>query len=190
MNTTTATAPQPTKVITGRVRFSYVHVFEAAAVSEGDEKKFSANLIISKDDKEGLAKIQKAIDAAVEIAKGKNKGKLPAKFKMPLRDGDEEKPEDEAYENSYFLNATSKTKPGVVDKDTNPILDQDEFYSGCYGRASINFYYFDVKGNKGIAAGLNNVQKLKDGEPLGGRQSAEADFAEPLDGVEDDDDLM
>jgi hypothetical protein len=104
-----------------------------------------------------------------------------------LRDGDTERPEDEAYANSYFLNANCNTKPGLVDKNCNAILDQDELYSGCYGRASITFYAFNKNGNKGIACGLNNLQKLSDGESLGGRQTAESDFGEvPIPAEEDD----
>lgn len=175
----------PTKVITGKVRFSYLHVFEPWSIEEGQEKKYTVSLIIKKDDKATLGKINKAINAAKELAKAKYGGKLPAKFKLPLNDGDIDRPEDEAYAGCYFVNANCKTKPGVVDRDCNPILDQDEIYSGCYGRASITFYPFEVSGNKGIACGLNNIQKLKDGEPLGGRVAAEVDFA---DGYEDDED--
>ncbi len=170
------------KVITGLVRFSYAKVFKAESVGESDEPKFSVSLIIPKSDKTTLNKIRAAIEAAKEAGKtSKFGGKIPTNLKLPLRDGDEERPDDEAYANSYFVNASCLTKPGVVDKDLNPILDQDEFYSGCYGRASITFYPFNANGNKGIAAGLNNVQKLKDGESLGGRQSAEADFSDDFD---------
>mgnify|MGYP000762837256 CR=1 FL=1 len=182
-----ANESQPTKVITGKVRFSYLHVFEPWAMEDGQEKKYTASLLIRKDDKATLDKINKAIEAAKNLAKAKNGGKLPAKFKLPLSDGDIDKPEDDAYAGCYYVNANCKTKPGVVDKDCNPILDQDEIYSGCYGRASITFYPFEVSGNKGIACGLNNVQKLKDGEPLGGRVAAEVDFADSFEDDEDDD---
>ena len=98
-------------------------------------------------------------------------------IKTPLRDGDVERPDDEAYANAYFLNANSATKPGIVDANRNDILDSSEVYSGVYGRASINFYAFNSNGNKGIACGLNNLQKIRDVEPLGGRMSAADDFA-------------
>lgn len=179
---------QATKVVTGKVRFSYLHVFEPWAMEDGQEKKYTAALLIRKDDKVTLGKINSAIEAAKVLAKAKNGGKLPPKFKLPLSDGDIDKPEDEAYAGCYYVNANCKTKPGVVDKDCNPILDQDEIYSGCYGRASVTFYPFEVGGNKGIACGLNNVQKLKDGEPLGGRNSADVDFADAFE--DDDDDLL
>ncbi len=169
---------QATKVVTGKVRFSYLHVFEPSAVDEGQEKKYSVSLIIPKKDKATLAKIEKAIEAAKEAGKAKLGGKIPAALKLPLRDGDIERPDDEAYADSFFLNANAKTKPGLVDKALNPIMDQDQLYSGCYGRASITFYAFNTSGNKGIACGLNNLMKLEDGESLGGRQSAENDFAE------------
>ena len=102
-----------------------------------------------------------------------------------MRDGDIEKPDDEAYANAYFINANSATAPGVVDADRQPIIERSEVYSGVYGRASINFYAFNVNGNKVIACGLNNLQKIRDGEPLGGKSSAESDFA-----TDDDEDFL
>lgn len=181
-----------TKVITNKVRFSYVHVFKPEAVSddEGAEKKYSVAIIIPKSDKETLKLIKQAVDNAKEAGKStKYGGKIPANLKLPLRDGDEEREGDEAYENAYFINATAKTKPGVVDREMNPITDEEEFYSGCYGRASITFYPFEAKGNKGVAAGLNHVQKTSEGEPLGGRVSVEVDFEDAVD-FEDDDDFL
>jgi len=105
-------------------------------------------------------------------------GKIPASLKLPLPDGDIERADDDAYLNSWFLNANSSKQPGIVDQNVQPILRQDELYSGCYGRASINFFAFNTNGNKGIACGLNNIQKLSDGELLGGRTTAEFDFAD------------
>lgn len=170
---------QLTKVVTGKVRFSYLHVFEPTAIGEDStDKKYSVSLIIPKSDKVTLAKINNALEAAKEAGKAKFGGKIPAKLKLPLRDGDEERPEDAAYANAFFLNANCKTRPGLVDKNLNPIMSQDDLYSGCYGRASVTFYAFDTKGNKGIACGLNNLMKLEDGESLGGKSTAEADFAE------------
>ncbi|MFA9212965.1 MAG: DUF2815 family protein [Candidatus Methylacidiphilales bacterium] len=186
MSTTTTTNAPTTKVVTGLVRFSYLHIWEPSAVQEGQDKKYSASLIISKEDKATLASINAAIKAASEQGKAKFGGKIPANLKTPLRDGDVERPEDEAYANSYFINANAKTKPGIVDRNAAPVLDQDEVYSGCYGRASVTFYAFNTSGNKGIACGLNHLMKVKDGESLGGRSTAESDFAEVLEG----DDLM
>lgn len=188
MSTTAAPAQAPkpaTFVVTGQVRFSYAQLFEPKAVEEGGPKKYSVSLIIPKSDTVTLGKIRAAIKAAQEIGKAKLfGGKIPATLKMPLRDGDVERPEDDAYANSFFVNANCSTKPGVVDANRNPILDASEFYSGCYGLASLNFYPFNKK-SMGIACGLNNVMKQKDGEPLGGRSSAEDDFC-GIGGAEDD----
>lgn len=176
-----------TKLITTKVRFSYCHVFEPTSVQEDQEKKYSVSIIIDKKDKKLIAEIKKRIDAAIEQGKtAKFAGKVKG-LKIPLRDGDEERDGDEAYAGSYFINATSKTKPGIVDADLNPIMKQDDFYSGCYGRASLNFYPFNKAGNKGVAVGLNNLQKLEDGDPLSGRVSAEVDFSDGEGGPEDDD---
>ena len=169
-----------TKVVTGKVRFCYVHVFEPTAMNEGDTPKYNICILISKNDTATIDKIKKAIAAAKEVGKAKlaNKnGQLPADaaLKLPLRDGDVERADDPAFENCYFINANSNRKPSIVDRDLNPIMEKEEFYSGCYGRASINFYAFNVS-SKGIAAGLNNLQKLEDGEMLAGGSTAEEDF--------------
>ena len=103
-----------------------------------------------------------------------------------MRDGDVDRPDDEAYADSYFINANSRTKPGIVDRNVEPIIDMTEIYSGCYGRVSMVFYAYNVNGNKGIAAGLQNIQKLEDGEPLGGKSRPEDDFG----GADDDEDLL
>ena len=169
---------QATKVVTGKVRFSYLHVWEPAAVEEGSQKKYSVSLIIPKSDTDTVARIKNAIQSALEAGKAKFGGKIPATLKLPLRDGDIERADDDAYLNSWFLNANSSKQPGIVDQNVQPILQQDEIYSGCYGRASINFFAFNTNGNKGIACGLNNIQKLSDGELLGGRTTAEFDFAD------------
>ena len=172
-----------TKVVTGTVRLSYEHVWEPASINGGEEK-YSASLIIPKSDKATVNAIQKAVDAAIEEGLAKFGGKKPNKaaIKLPLRDGDVER-EDEAYQNSFFVNANSRTAPQIVDRSVQPILDRNEVYSGCYIRASISFYAFNSNGNKGIACGLNNIQKIRDGEPLGGRTNAADDFTT----VEDED---
>ena len=180
----------PMKVITGpKTRWSYANVWEAKSIN-GSEPKFSVSLIIPKEDKKTIEKIKAAIDAAYRegAAKLKGNGKtVPAlsAIKNPMRDGDTERPDDEAYANAYFVNANSKVAPGIVDADRQPILDHSEVYSGVYGRASITFYAFNSNGNRGIACGLNNLQKIRDGEPLGGRVSAESDFS-----TEDDEDFL
>lgn len=179
----------PTKVITGvNTRWSYANVWEAKSIN-GGAPKYSVSLIIPKSDTKTIDKIKAAIQAAYEEGESKLKGNgktVPALsvLKTPLRDGDLERPDDEAYANSYFVNANSGTAPGIVDADRQPIIDHSEVYSGVYGRASINFYAFNSNGNKGIACGLNNLQKMRDGEPLGGKTRAEDDFAD------DDEDFL
>ena len=172
----------PTKVITGpKTRWSYANVWEPKSIN-GGTPKYSVSLIIPKSDTKTVEKIQAAIQAAYEEGQGKLKGNgktVPALsvLKTPLRDGDAERPDDPAYADSYFINANSASAPGIVDAGCQPIIDRSEVYSGVYGRASINLYAFNSNGNKGIACGLNNLQKIKDGEPLGGKSRAEDDFA-------------
>ena len=176
-----ATNLNPTKVITGTVCFSFANVWEPKSIN-GGTPKYSVSLIIPKSDTKTVEKIQAAIQAAYKEGESKLKGNgrsVPAlsAIMTPLRDGDTDRPDDAAYANSYFINANSATAPGIVDAACNPILDRSEVYSGVYGRASINFYAFNSNGNKGIACGLNNLQKIRDGEPLGGKSRAEDDFS-------------
>ena len=163
-----------TKVIIPNVRFSYVHDFEPTAL-DGQEPKVSVQLIIPKWDKTSVDEIKKAINNAIEDGKDKLKG--VKNVKQPLRDGDEEKADDPNYAGCYFMNANARKKPGVVDKYKEEIDDPDDFYSGCYGFASVTFYAYNTAGNKGIGCGLNNVMKTKEGEHLGGgRATAKSDF--------------
>jgi hypothetical protein len=192
---------QATKVITGKVRLSYANIWEPKSVNGGEEK-YSASILIPKSDKETLRKIKEAENVLKQEAMSKNKGKLPQKFHTPLRDGDEERPDDEAYVGHYFFNASSNNQPGIAkpigkgsDGKTKleEITDTTEVYSGCYARVSVNFYLFDTNGNRGIAAGLNNIVKVQDGEPLAGRASVQSDFAdEEFDDeyADDDDDFL
>ena len=180
----------PTKVITGvNTRWSYANVWDPKSIN-GGAPKYSVSLIIPKSDTQTIEKIEAAIKAAYEEGQSKLKGNgksVPSLsvLKTPLRDGDLERPDDETYKDSYFINANSPSAPGIVDADRQPIIDRSEVYSGVYGRASVNFYAYNANGNKGIACGLNNLQKIRDGEPLGGKASAESDFA-----TEDDDDFL
>ena len=171
-----ATASSKVKVVTGKVRFSYVNVFQPKASVEGGTPKYSVSIIIPKSDKDTIAKLNKAFEDAKTSNAAFFGGSIPKGLKGGLRDGDEEK-DDPAYENCYFINANSAQKPGVVDADMNAIIDPDEFYSGCWGRASVTFYPYNAQGSKGIACGLNNVQKQEDGERLGGGTTAAQDFA-------------
>lgn len=180
----------PAKVITGpKTRWSFANVWEPKSIN-GGAPKYSVSLIIPKSDIKTVEKIRTAIQAAYEEGQGKLKGSgrtVPALdvLKTPLRDGDTERPDDPAYADSYFINANSVAAPGIVDADCQPIIDRSEVYSGVYGRASISLYAFNSNGNKGIACGLNNLQKVKDGEPLGGKSRAEDDFS-----AEDDEEFL
>ena len=180
----------PMKVITGpNTRWSYANVWEPKSIN-GGTPKYSVSLIIPKSDTATLTKIKASIEAAYKEDESKLRGNgksVPAlsAIKTPLRDGDAERPDDDAYRNAWFVNANATTAPGIVDADLNPILTRSEVYSGVYGRASITFYAFNSSGNRGIACGLNNLQKIRDGEPLGGKASAEFDFA-----TDDDEDFL
>lgn len=183
-------ADATTKVVTGLVRLSYVQIFSKRSFTEGTDAKYSLCVLVPKKDTKTLKKIQAAMKSAAEEGiSTKFNGKKPSNLHMPLRDGDEERA-DEApeYKGMYFFNCKSDRKPGIVDKDCNEILDPDEVYSGCWGRVSVNFYPYSVNGNKGVAVGLNNVQKLKDDQRLGGAAaSAEDDFNDDFEFSEDED---
>ena len=157
-------------------RISFANIHEPKAVNGGDEK-YSVSCLIPKSDEKTIGKIKKCIEAAKEDGKTRKwGGKIPPNLKLPLRDGDIDRPEDEAYAGCCFLNANSRQAPQVVDRKVQPILDQSEVYSGCYGQISVTFYGYNTNGNRGIAAGLGNIQKLRDGESLGGRASAAEEF--------------
>lgn len=172
-----------TKVIVP-CRFSYLHCWEPDSVNGGDPK-YSVSAIVPKSDTKTINAIKAAIEQAKKDSVSKWGGKVPANLKLPLRDGDIDRPDDEAYVGCYFFNANSRQAPQVVDSKVQPILDQSEVYSGCYGKISVTFYGYNSNGNRGIAAGLGNIQKLKDGESLGGRTSAADDFQ-----TEDDEDFL
>lgn len=170
----------PTKVITREVRLSYCHLFEPYASFENADKKYSTVILVPKSDTVTINAIKKAQQAALEIGKGtKFNGKIPANWKNTFRDGDgddvdlEKNPE---YAGHMFMTISNKSKPGVVDHNVQPILDQTEVYSGCYARVSMNAFPFAANGNKGVSFGLNHVQKLRDGEALGNITKAENDF--------------
>ena len=156
-------------------RFAYLHCFEPYAINDG-EKKYSLCCIIPKSDTKTINAINEAIEVAKKEYISKWGGKVPPNLKLPLRDGDEERPEDDAFKCCYFFNANSNSKPQVVDAKVQPILDESKVYSGCYGRVSVTFYGYNVHGNCGIGAFLGNIQKVKDGDPLGTRIDAADEF--------------
>ena len=174
-----------TKVRIGEVRLSYCHLFQPEAVADGGEKKYSVSIIIPKSNTKLVAEVKAAIEAAAAAGISKFGGRRPANLKTPLRDGDLERADDDAYADAWFINASSKGKPGVVkvmnvqgEKKLVEVTNEEEVYSGCYGYVSVNFFAFNNAGNKGVAAGLNNVLKTKDGTFLGGRTSAQTDFGD------------
>lgn len=184
-----------TKMVTGKVRLSYANIWEPKANDQG-QLKYSCALLIPKEDKETLRKIKAIVDALKADAEVQFK-KLPSNFKLPLHDGDQDKPDDENYAGHYFLNAYANAKPGIAkpigkgaDGKTKfaEITDTTEVYSGCYCKVSLNFYIYDNK-SKGIGVGLNNIVKVQDGGPLAGRASVNEDFAdEEFDVMDDSDD--
>lgn len=177
-----------TKVLIKNARLSYAHLFEPHAMNAGDEGKYSVCLLISKDDKEALQAIKQAVaDATAEGIAKKWKGKKPATLKLPLRDGNE-RSDDPNYEGQYFLNANSNRRPDVLIRRNGALIQatEEDIYSGCYAAVTVTFYAFDSNGNRGIAAGLGNVLKRRDGERLSGGANGLEDFGDSDLDTEDD----
>ena len=178
-----ANATNVTKVVIP-CRLSFANIWQPKSIN-GSEEKYSVSCIIPKSDKATLMKIHKAVEAAKAAGKEKKwSGKIPANLKLPLRDGDIDRADDENYADCFFVNATSKEAPQIVDRKVEPILDPMECGSGDYANVSVNFYPFNANGNRGIAAGLGNIQKVKTGERLSGKAAASDDF-DVLEGVDD-----
>lgn len=192
-STKSAEETAATKITLMNKRLSYVHVWEPKAMQdapEGAKKKYSVSIIISKNDPQ-LAEIK----AVIEVAKknglsSKFGGKYPPNLKMPLRDGDTDRADHEEYKDAYFISASSDRQPGIVDRKVKPILKQDEVYSGIYANVAVNFYPFAAGGSKGVACGLNHIQKTADGEALGGITTPEQEFTSLEDNEDGDDDLL
>ena len=187
-------AVNPTKIITGVCRLSYANIWQAKSIN-GGTPKYSTSVLIPKSDTKTVSKIKAAIQAAYDEGEAKLKGNsrtVPtlASLKSPLRDGDTERPDDEAYAGHWFLNANSNTAPGVVDANREPIYDTSEIYSGVFARASLTFYAFNSNGNRGIACGLQNIQKVRDGESLGSKAKAEDDFDDDFSAASNDGDFL
>lgn len=191
---TTANGARATKVVTGVVRLSYAHLFEPFSPNEEQDKKYSTVILVPKKDKKTIADIERAQQAALEAGKDSRfGGKIPRNWKNTFRDGDTDDAVDHEtnpeYAGHMFMTVSSKTRPGIIDRQKMEILDSSEVYSGCYARISMNAFPFNTQGNKGVSFGLNHVQKVRDGEMLGGRSRAEDDFEEldEEDGDEDED---
>lgn len=176
-----STSTKKTKIVTGICRLSYANLLYPTTNTDGQQPRYSVSIVIPKTDTATLNAIMQATREAYEAGSDKLRiGKtVPAydKVKKPLRDGDEERPDDPVYASSYFVNASSVRKPQIIDTKLHRLDDPDAVYSGMYARVSINLYAFNAAGNRGIAAGLNNVLKVRDGERLGGASTAEEDFA-------------
>lgn len=184
-----------TKMVTGVARFSYLHILEPQQpLNDSDVAKYSVSLIIPKEDTATIQMIEKKIEAALKNGAAKFKGgKIPPKgqLRLPLRDGDMDR-DDPVYAGCYFMNATCRETarhiPEIVDHRGMSLTQPQDVYSGMYGRASINFWVYDTAGNKGVSCGLNHLQKLADGEALGGQvTSAADDFGFAADDFSDDD---
>lgn len=188
--------------IIGQIRFSFVKVWEPSAMMEGQAPKYSTQVLIEKSNAKLIGEINKMIDTAIEA--GVSKGLFTkaqatgSRFKRPLRDGDKEYADDpspsrETAKGCMFFNASAPASqpPHVLNQMAKPIMDRDQFYSGCYGYLDVNFYPYNRSGSMGIAAGLNSVMKKKDGDRLDGRPTEEmaaAAFAAYTDNGDDDDD--
>lgn len=190
MATTKAQTPAPaveggkTTMNTGKCRLSFVSIFEPKVAKGSTQAKYSLSCLVPKSDTKTKATIDACIAAAKVAGMPKWGGKIPAALKLVVHDGDndaERGDRGDEYKGHWFFTASTKTKPGIVDQNREPVLDSTKVYSGCYGRVNINFYPYDSNGSKGIACGLNHVQFLEDGEPLGGRGSAEDAFADDAD---------
>ncbi|MDO3680404.1 DUF2815 family protein [Paenibacillus ehimensis] len=179
--TTMTNQIEATNVTTGQVRLSYVHLFQPYANQPGQEPKYSVTILIPKSDIATKQRIDAAIQAAINKGvSGVWNGARPPQPKTPIWDGDGVRQNGEPFgpecKGHWVLTASSKQQQAVVDVNLNPIINQSEVYSGMYGRVNLNFFPFSNSGNRGVGAGLGPVQKLADGEPLGGRISAEQAF--------------
>lgn len=170
-------------LVTGKVRFSYANVFEPRVTPNGD-KKYSITLLIPKGDVDTYQRIMNELNKTLQENLATFNGVIPANPKFPIYDGDSLRPSGEPFgaecKGHWVLTANSNSAPEVVDAQCNPIISKNEFYSGCYGRASLRFYAYNQNGNKGVGCGLGNVQKLEDGQPLDGRTTAVEDFGTPI----------
>lgn len=192
---------KPIKFVTPELRLSYCHLLEPRKMSENSQAKYGVTVLIPKSDTKLIKLIESKMEEAIAENQDKLKGKKAKALKMPLRDGDDKADENPEYEGHLFMNIASKDKPLIIDTDRNEVINSREIYSGMRGKVSFNFYAFDTDGNKGIACGLNAVQKTNDDEPFGASYRLE-DAVSDFDGEskpskskkkaeeEDDDDLL
>ena len=180
-------------IVTPEFRVSYPNVFKAKKNDLNDKMEYSLVALFKKG--ADLSKLKKLAHEACVKKWGADEKKWPKNLRSPFRDqGDREKTNDDTgqtfmpdgYEKgAFYLNLKSSQKPGVVDKNVQPILDESEFYAGCWAVASINAFAYSQKGNSGVSFGLQNIQKVREGEPFSARTKAEEDFA-PIEGGDSD----
>ncbi len=170
-------------VVTPVFRVSFPQVFEPKSF-EGQKAKYSIVCLWPKDT--DLTAVKKAVSSAIIEKWGADKEKWPKKLKRPFRDGSERE-DVQGYKGMVFLTATSNTQPGLVDQNRQPIIDQKKFYAGCYARAELRAFAFDVSGNKGVSFAVQNIQFAKDGDPFSGRSKPEDVFDKIADDSEDED---
>jgi hypothetical protein len=182
MEVTIMANQNPQHVVTGRARLSFVHLFTPYANPNGGEAKYSTTILVPKSDVATKQRMDAAINAAVQAGvASKWNGVRPPQISIPIHDGDGVRPSDgmpfgDECKGHWVFTASSKQPPQVVDIALNPIINQSDIYSGIYARVSIQFFPYLNSGKRGIGCGLGNVQKLEDGEPLGGRTNAADDF--------------
>ncbi|SCL87951.1 DUF2815 family protein [Sporanaerobacter sp. PP17-6a] len=170
------------QVTTGKVRLSYTHVFAPYAHQPNQEAKYSTTVLVPKSDIATKQRIDTAINAAIEIGiKDKWGGVRPPILAIPVHDGDGTRPSDgmpfgQECKGHWVFTASSKQPIAVVDTNLNPIINQSEVYSGVYARICVTFFPYNSNGKKGIGIGLGPIQKIEDGEPLGGGVTAEQAF--------------
>jgi hypothetical protein len=176
------------KVITPEFRVSYSYVFTPQENRQDDgtvKREYSLTAIFPKG--ADLTAVKAAAQQVLIDKFGPDQSKWPGNLRNPFRKCNERWKNEggkqvvpAGYEDgdAIFITAkaTEKSPPGVVDQRLNDIIESRDFYSGCYARASVRPYYYEKKGNRGVAFGLNNVQKLRDGDPLGGRSRPTDDF--------------
>lgn len=164
-------------LVTPKFRVSFPKVFKAEINKLNGKAEYSVVALFSKG--EDMKALNAAVDAAIN-EKWPDLAKRPKNLRMPLRDQGEKAKEGQLpaghAEGAMFLNLKSKNKPGVVDENVQPIIDESQFYPGCYAIASVSVYAYDQAGNRGVGIGLTNIQKVADGEPFSGRPTAEATF--------------
>lgn len=177
------------KVVTPPFRVSFPSVFEPSSF-ENSAPKYSTVMIFHPKDFDKKAKAQfKAMEALLDdVSKEKFKKAvkdLPDNFKRAFRDGNEKEHLEGYGDGTVFATCSSHQRPGLVDRDKTPILAEEDFYPGCWARATVTAYAYDNRG-KGVAFGLHNIQKLGEGQNFTGRVPADEDFDDDADEVWED----